>query len=98
MKRYFLAFAAIGYLIPVLHYTRLLHGVAGEVLWYSCLTCLSVTGVQAARLKFALFVLAPINAAIYGCLGLLTSSIVRAARNRHGRDGRSYPSQAGGPK
>ena len=75
-----LLFGAAGYLLAVSYYSTapLTWNFGRSLLWNMCLSCVSITGLHSGTLRLALFVLGPINAAIYGAVGFLAARLVLA--------------------
>jgi hypothetical protein len=83
----------LGYLIATWNYGLNFRpfdqdGMVGNLLFYSCLSCLAVDGDSAGVLKFCLLVVAPINAILFAAIEYATIkflSLVRDGREEFSR-------------
>ena len=87
-RRYAAIFAAIGYLLAIWIYSdtfNLLHWQFGrDLLWNTCVGCVSIIGFHSARLATALLIFGPINALAYASAGFLLWKFAHYVRG-HGK-------------
>lgn len=74
-KRWVVAFAIVGYLIPVWYYASgfgpITSKLSRTLLWDGCIACVNVTGFHGSRLWAALVFIGPVNSVLYAAAGYI---------------------------
>ena len=86
-KSFALMLGGLAYAIVVWYYAYAFEPVTSvwgrKLLWYACISCANVTGLQSSRLWPALLFIGPVNALLFGLAGYLVGVfLTKLRRNR----------------
>ena len=78
-RRWAVILGVLGYILVIWMYSGAFNLFGWEfgrdLLWYTCISCVSVTALSVGRLTLAFLLLAPINAFAYAVAGFLLGKL-----------------------
>jgi hypothetical protein len=81
--RWIFGFALVGFAVGVCAFVYVVrHEYLNNLLWNACFSCVNVTELSSYRLSQALLLVGPINAMLYGFIGLAVGKVLHSVRSR----------------